>query len=435
MTPGRCIKLCAGRAGDGDWDLSWVLRHARVAEGLGLTLVPMGRHIAAGTGGLVRGAWLWLALVVLIAAGASIAWLNGRHAPPSAAIKPTEAGLLRASGLPLVTAPIVVPGGYEAAAWNKTDRVTFWKWTTAGRKWDQLGASTYPDLHLPFATSHTTITGALLTGMSDATFIARGFFSGDGTGNYIAFTNGPRGWGTIAPGPDDTLIATGNKSTDNTTPGNSFTELFHGGDLEISEPSELPFGPDGEEWQVERTYAWSAGQFHQVSTTQFTAALASPPPATAPPFPAASCHSTPSGTYKSLAVSATTTFASGLSRPYLPTSVVLHVQGAGAVAGCDFTVGPDFPIVISAATASGTAWVTAPAWVLTGANGIRDIRDLLPGTQLPGQDGLGALEFQDPVFSPYYIPKSLGISQIGQFGSPVLSIDHGQLAALTLLPS
>ncbi|HUY46733.1 MAG TPA: hypothetical protein VMV92_13525 [Streptosporangiaceae bacterium] len=112
------------------------------------------------------------------------------------------------------------------------------------------------------------------------------------------------------------------------------------------------------------------------------------------------------------------------------------MQGDGPVGGCDFTVTPDFPVVISAATVSGTAWITALAWVLTGgANGNQDIRDLLPGTQLPGQDGLGASEFQDPGFSPYYIPKILGTGQLGQLGSPVVSIHNGQLAALTLLPS
>jgi hypothetical protein len=401
----------------------------------------MDRHRAAAmVRGLVRRTWLWPALLVAIVAGASIAWFTGHQAkgPPFAAVKPTEDGLLRASGMPLVTAPVAVPGGYEAAAWNETGRVTFWKWTNASRTWDQVGASTYPVLPRSFGTPSTTITGALLTGMSDATFIANGSFSGDGTGNFIAFTIGPRGWGIIAPGPVGTLIPTGNKSTDNTTPGNSYTELFHGGYLEISEPGYLPFGPNGEEWQVERTYAWSAGAFHQISTTQFTAVLASPLPATAPPFPTASCQEVRSGTYKNLAVSATTTFAGGrsLARPYLPTSVVLHVQGDGPVGRCDFTVTPDFPVVISAATASGTTWITAPAWVLTGgANGSQDIRDLLPGTQLPGQDGLGAIEFQDPDFSPYYIPKSLGVSQIGQLGSPVLSIHNGQLAALTLLPS
>jgi hypothetical protein len=92
--------------------------------------------------------------------------------------------------------------------------------------------------------------------------------------------------------------------------------------------------------------------------------------------------------------------------------------------------------VISAQTASGTTWITAPAWALTqGTNGNQDIGELLSGLQLPGQNGISSVQFQDPIYSPYYIPKSLGILQVGQLGSPVLSIHDGQLTALTVLPS
>jgi hypothetical protein len=388
----------------------------------------------------MRRTWIWMALLVSIGAGASIAWFTGHQAPgpPADAVKPTEGSLLRASGMPLVTASVAVPGGYEAAAWDNTGRITFWKWANASRTWAKAGASTYPVLPQSVGTPSAKIVGALLSGMTDATFIASGLFTGDGTGNFIAFTNGPRGWGTVAPGPSGTLIPTGNRSTDNRTPGNSYTELFHGGDLEISEPGNLPFGPNGEEWQVERLYAWSSGAFRKISTTQFTAALALPLPATAPPYPAASCQAVRPGTYRAQAVSASTRFTSGksLSRAYLPTSVVLQLQGDASAAGCDFVVAPDFPVVISAGTISGNVWITAPAWVLTsGANGDQDIRDLLSGTQLPGQDELGASEFQDPGFSPYYVPKSLDIDQLGPLGTPIVRIRSGRLAALTLLPS
>ena len=70
----------------------------------------------------------------------------------------------------------------------------------------------------------------------------------------------------------NTLVPTGRKSANFATPGNSYTELFRGGDLERTEPGTLPFGPNGEEWQVDRVYAWSGGVFRQVSTNQFTAA-------------------------------------------------------------------------------------------------------------------------------------------------------------------
>jgi hypothetical protein len=282
----------------------------------------------------------------------------------------------------------------------------------------------------------TTITGALPSGMSDAVFIANGFFSGDGTGTYIAFTNGPHGWGTIAPGPGEgTLIPTGNASTDNTTPGNSYAELFSDGDLDRIDTSTLPFGPDGEQWEIERGYTWSGGEFREISTTQFPAKSATPLPQTAPALPA-SCQGA-SGTYQDFAATATTTFISPVRVARLPVSVTLLAEGDGPGAGgCTFTVAPDFPVVISARTASGSTWITAPAWALTqGTNGNQDIDELLSGAQLPGQYRMGSTQFQDPVYSPYYIPKSLGIRQVGRLGSPVLSIQDGQLTALTLLPS
>jgi hypothetical protein len=347
---------------------------------------------------------------------------------------PTAAGLLQASGMPRATAPIAVPGGYEAAAWDEAGHVTFWKWTARAATWRQVGASTYPVVGTE--PIDTQISGALLSGMTDATFIANGFFSGDGTGTYIAFTNGPHGWGTIAPGPgEDTLMPTGNASTDNTTPGNSYAELFSDGDLDRIDTGVLPFGPNGEEWEIERGYAWSGEEFREVSTTQFTAGPATPLPQTAPTLPAA-CQGA-SGTYEDFAAIATTTFSTPVRVASLPASVTLQVEGDGPGAlGCSFTVAPDFPVVISARTASGTTWITAPAWALTqGTNGNQDIGGLLSGLQLPGQYGMGSTQFQDPVYSPYYIPRSLGILQVGQLGSPVLSIRDGQLTALTLLPS
>lgn len=372
------------------------------------------------------------ALDVLKALNADLDHMNG----------PAIASLLQASGMPRATAPIAVPGGYEAAAWDEAGHVTFWKWTaatgnsaaTGSSAWSKVGASTYPVV--PAEPVDTTITGALLSGMTDATFIANGFFSGDGTGTYIAFTNGPHGWGTIAPGPgEDTLLPTGNASTDNTTPGNSYAELFSGGDLDRIDAGSLPFGPNGEEWEIERGYAWSGGEMREISTTQFTAGLATPLPGKAPALPA-SCQGV-SGTYQDFAAIATTTFRIPVKPARLPASVTLHVQGDGPGAGgCTFTVAPDFPVVISARTASGAAWITAPAWALTpGTNGNQDIGELLSGLQLPGEGGMSGTQFQDPVYSPYYIPASLRIVGVGQLGSPVLSIRNGQLTALTLLPS
>jgi hypothetical protein len=80
-------------------------------------------------------------------------------------------------------------------------------------------------------------------------------------------------------------------------------------------------------------------------------------------------------------------------------------------------------------------WITAPAWVLTHGATNSDIDELLAGTQFPGQNGLASTQFQDLVYSPYYIPKSLGVQQVGQLVSPVATIKNGQLTALTVLPT
>jgi hypothetical protein len=125
----------------------------------------------------------------------------------------------------------------------------------------------------------------------------------------------------------------------------------------------------------------------------------------------------------------------------VPTSLVLRFAADGPFPTCDYRVPPDFPVTISAETASGTVWITAPAWVLTrgtpnpSSGNPADIGGLLPGTQFPGQSGLSSLYFQDPDNSPYYIPKGLGIVQMGQLASPVARIQDGQLTALTVLPT
>jgi serine/threonine-protein kinase len=456
------------------WETAGRAQLAATAAAIGLVLYgATGTAAATGAGtgtstattvlGTVKGAIAaHVILTVAIAAavvgvvGGGLAAISRASGPTGPQLRPagvpTEASLLRASGMPHATAPVPVPDGYEGAAWADNGQVTFWKWpreTTTTPAWHELGASTYPVLPPPIGASGTTITGALLTGMTDATFIARGQYSGDGTGSYIAFTGGPHGWGTIAPGPGSTLVPTGRKSTDNTTPGEQYTELFDGGDLEISDPGPLPFGPNGEEWQVDRVYAWHAGAFSQVSTNQFTAAPATPL-ATSRAFitsmPTNGCKGPlPSGTYADFGVSATPAFpaysGSGAAVAQVPTSVTLHLQADGPFPSCDFRVPPDFPVTISATNASGTVWITAPAWVLTygtpnaSSAGPTDIAELLAGTQFPGQNGMGSSEFQDPASSPYYIPKSLGILQIGRLASPVARFQGGQLTALTVLPT
>jgi hypothetical protein len=268
--------------------------------------------------------------------------------------------------------------------------------------------------------------------MSDATFLVNGFFSGDGTGSYVAFTNGAHGWGTVAPGPSDTLVPSGNDASDNTTPGNEYFERFVDGGLEVSQPGSMPYGPNGEEWQIIRTYHWNGAAFAESTSSMFTATTASAPPSNAPNLP--SCPSTPpDGTYSAFYASASTTFATdGLLNQ--PASVTIELEEDGPEPACSFTVDPYFPVTIGATTATGQTWITAPAWALTTGSGSgNDIGNDLPGTQFPGDYNSAGIEFQDSQNSPYFIPPSLGITQIDQFGAPVATIKSGKLVSLALI--
>jgi hypothetical protein len=88
---------------------------------------------------------------------------------------------------------VSVRGTFEAATYDQAGHVTFWRATSS---WVRAGASTYP-YDAAFQRPAAKLTGALLTGMTHATFIATGYFSGDGSGNAVAFTTGAKGWGAI----------------------------------------------------------------------------------------------------------------------------------------------------------------------------------------------------------------------------------------------
>jgi hypothetical protein len=335
------------------------------------------------------------------------------------------------------SAIVAIGHGYEAATYDQEGNVEFWKYPDGGA-WKQVGHSTYPVLPPSFGPSDTSMTGALLHGMTDATFIAQGHYSGDGTGSYVSFTNGPRGWGTIAPTggtqsySGTTLVPSGANSTDNTTPGEFYFERFFNGGLQVSDPGSLPYGPDGEEWQLAGEFLWKGTAFTASSTNQFVATTAQPPPASAPGV--SSCPAAPpDGTYSDFFESASTAMTgSGLFQE--PQSVSITLQSDGPSPSCRFNVPPDFPIEVGASDASGHTWITAPAWVLTnGIGGNDDVGDDFPGTLFPGLDGLGTVDYESPDSSPYFIPPSLGISEIDAVGEPVFTVKGGHLASLAIV--
>ena len=87
-----------------------------------------------------------------------------------------------------------MPAALEAASYDQRGHLSFWRHTST---WSQVGSSTYPYDATFFPSPQAKVTGTVLTAMTHATFIATGFFSGDGSGNAVAYTTGAKGWGAI----------------------------------------------------------------------------------------------------------------------------------------------------------------------------------------------------------------------------------------------
>jgi hypothetical protein len=101
---------------------------------------------------------------------------------------------------------VTVPGAFEGAAYDQAGHVSFWRHTST---WAQVGSSTYPYDAQVFPAPLAKMTGAVLDGMTHATFIATGLFSGDGSGNAVAYTTGTKGWGAIKAEPNGNIGPSG----------------------------------------------------------------------------------------------------------------------------------------------------------------------------------------------------------------------------------
>jgi hypothetical protein len=102
---------------------------------------------------------------------------------------------------------VAIPGGFEAISYDQSGHIGFWR--NSGAAWLQVGASTYPYSSGIGAPADAAATGALLRDMQHATFIVTGVFTTDGSGNAVAYTTGPRGWGAIKAEPNGNIGPSG----------------------------------------------------------------------------------------------------------------------------------------------------------------------------------------------------------------------------------
>jgi hypothetical protein len=173
------------------------------------------------------------------------------------------AALSQASG-GLPSAIVAVPGGFEAMTWDQSAHVSFWQDPITSTTWQRVGDSSYPWMPAIGAPPQAAATGALLTGMQHATFIVTGNFSGDGSGNAVAYTTGVNGWGVIKAESNGNIGPSGQPVSADRI-GLSFGFKFVGGLLETQDcnPS-FPIADCGGPTTIVKLWKWTGTDFRRV---------------------------------------------------------------------------------------------------------------------------------------------------------------------------
>lgn len=256
------------------------------------------------------------------------------------------------------SATVRVPSGaQEAASWDAKGNI--WFWSNAGGTWQRIGSSRYP--MLPGGNGDSTkVASTLLPGMTHAAYIADGVFTGDSSGNTIAFAANRDGkWGTVAPkAGDDALVPTGKPATDNTTPGIWRDARFTGGMIETTVGNPFMANANASAYPLITDWSWRSGEFVEYSSNAFLSKVvdAPKPPANDPLH---DCPTKlPDGTYFG-GVSASQPTGDA---PYSTVPVRFWDPNGGDF--CSLRLGANTPVTTPATTSSGGTWVTVPAWML-----------------------------------------------------------------------
>ncbi|HET6877032.1 MAG TPA: hypothetical protein VFH38_05850 [Jatrophihabitans sp.] len=154
---------------------------------------------------------------------------------------------------------VAVPGGYEAASYDQLGNLRFWREASDSGTWTQVGASSYP--YVPaLGPPHARVRGALLSGMQHATFIVYGVFTGDGSGNAVAFTTGANGWGAIKAEPNGNIGPSGQPVGADLI-GLSYNFGFAGGRLITEDcPTDRPISQCGTH-PIVKSWVWTGSDF------------------------------------------------------------------------------------------------------------------------------------------------------------------------------
>jgi hypothetical protein len=153
---------------------------------------------------------------------------------------------------------VAITGGFEAVSYDQNAHLSFWKST--GTDWAHVGASTYPYSPTIGGPADAQAIGTVLARMRDATFIVTGNFTGDGSGNAVAYTTGASGWGAIKAEPNGRIGPSGHPVGSDQI-GLSFGFAFVGGLLQTKDcPLNQPVAACGAN-PVVKLWVWNGTDF------------------------------------------------------------------------------------------------------------------------------------------------------------------------------
>jgi hypothetical protein len=329
---------------------------------------------------------------------------------------------------------VAVPGGYEAATWDQLGDIDFWKLTGAG-PWVELRRSTYPILGSASQNPpDASATGTLLSGMSDATFILDGTFSGDGTGNAVVYGPGPDGYGALSQ-ENTSLASTGQGASG--TGFDYFQALFQNGELVTEQNSGAFDNAFGAGFPIVMNWHWNGQSFVSAGNNVVTAQAASAPPLNAQPIPSAS----PSNGVYAVEIIGASEVPNGSLGTTDQVSLALVPSCSNLISACQVPGVPPngFSVTVAANTptvypedAPGSTYdtvryVTGPAWpiagfaALWGEENAGGITNLYVDTSTWDQQGT----------TPWYIPPALVLANsdiaVGANVSGEVTFQGGQI--------
>jgi hypothetical protein len=305
---------------------------------------------------------------------------------------------------------VEVTGGSEVATWTDSGRrVVVWRRASGAPAWTQQDVVDLPDPPEGSATNGLNVTGAVVSGGSDATFVLGGTFTMDGGTNAFVLGRGRTGWGLLArPTPESATLSVA------APPTGWFRAAFRDGLLVTA--SLNTFFPlfQGVKFPLVSYWRAAGSRFTLDHDNVTEASRTAPPPSSAGQLPDSCPGAPPDGTYITSVAAKDYARKGNVAGDEVTLTFPILGPGTGQ---CTVHAKGNLPTEFD----TDRGWVTGPLWlVLFEQSQIGDYPDLkIP---LPGDAHRAGTR--------WLVPSSLGISSLvslGQGGQWTLTFRDGTL--------